>query len=254
MFTICILATLLNPCKNKILVNHKILLLFAFLFSLSSIAQEAEDPYGRDLKSLTLKKRGLNSDHYSHLFVGYGLITGEDRDSAELRYGRSSTFTFGYLWKWRITNWAETGFDLAYHYSSFHLKQDSSKIVPNRQLHKREKLVFNALQLSPFLRFKLRNRQSSNGTFIDLGGFVGYQFRVANHTVERNRAPGAGKTRTINVDLDYKRDYSYGALARIGFNRVIFYGRCRLSELFTEESNLPDLPKYELGLKIGIHQ
>lgn len=237
-------------------MNHKIiflLLITALVFNSTAQIQEA-DPYGRDLNALRLKKRGLNQDKYGHLFVGYGLISGVDRDSAELEYARSSAFTFGYLWKWRLNKWAEGGFDVAYHYSTFHLKQDSTKIVPNRQLHKREKIVFNALQVSPFFRLKLRNRYSSNGTFVDLGGYAGYQFRVANHTIERNRAPGAGKTRSINVDLDYVRRYSYGVLMRLGFNRLIFYGRYRLSELFTKESELPDLPEFEVGLKIGIHQ
>jgi hypothetical protein len=217
------------------------------------LAQE-KDEYGRDLEQLTLKKRGPNKDHYGHIYLGYGFLGGESDDSAQIRSGKSSSFSLGYLWKWRLAKWYEVGFDLAYHYTSFHLKQDSTKKVPNRIIHRKEKLVFNSIQLSPMMRFKLRNAYHSNGTFIDLGGYVGYFYRVKNQTRERNHAPGAGSTRIVNLDLDYTRSYDYGLLARVGFNRIILYGRYRLSDLFTEASNLPELPRVEIGLKLGIHQ
>ena len=121
-------------------------------------------------------------------------------------------------------------------------------------LHRKEKIIFNSLQTSPFIRIKLRNRFHSNGTFFDLGGFAGWQYNVKHETVENNLTAGAGKTRTVNTDLNYTQDYTYGVLARVGLNRFIFYGRYRLSTIFTEESNFDDLPEYEVGIKIGIHQ
>ena len=234
-------------------MNRFFLLLLMFFYFININAQET-DEYGRDLEQLTLKKKGPNKDHYGHLFLGYGFISGEDRDSAEIIYGKSSSFSLGYLWKWRLAKWYEVGFDAAYHYSSFHMKQDSSKIVPTRLLHKREKVVFNSVEVSPMMRFKLTNKHNSNGTFIDLGGYVGYFYRIKNQTVERNLAPGAGKTKSVNLNLKYTEDIAYGVLARLGFNRIIIYGRYRLSNLFTEDSHLPELPNFEIGLKLGIHQ
>lgn len=225
-----------------------------FFFATVIYSQQGEDKYGRDLDSLTLRKKGPNLDYYGHLFIGYGLIAGADKDSAGLVYGRSSAFNIGYLWKWRLAKWLEFGFDVEYHYAAFHLEQDSSKIVPNTTINKREKIVFNSLQTVPFLRVKLRNRYHSTGTFIDLGGFAGYNYRIKNQTVEINQTPGAGKTKAVNVNLKYTEDLDYGLLGRIGFNRFVFYGRYRLSNLFKEDSNLPELPNLEFGLRIGIHQ
>lgn len=237
-------------------MNHKIcFVLISVLITFSALGQdEGPDPYGRDLESLTLNKRGPNSDKYSHLFIGYGFVTGFDLDSSEIIYGKSGAFTLGYLFKWRIARHLEGGFDVAYHRTAYHLKQDSSKTVPTPKLHKKEKIVFNSLQASPFVRIKLLNRFRSNGTFIDLGGFTGWQYSVKHETVENNLTQGAGKTKTVNTDIQYKRDYVYGLLARVGFNRFIFYGRYRMSNIFTDKSGFDDLPEYEVGIKIGIHQ
>ena len=225
-----------------------------FSLAISTYSQQGEDKYNRDLDSLTLRKRGPNLDYYGHFFIGYGLIAGADSDSARLIYGKSSAFSLGHLWKWRMAKWLEIGFDVEYHYASFHLKQDSSKIVPNSTIHKREKIVFNSLQTVPFVRFILRNRYHSTGTFIDLGGFAGYNYRIKNQTLERDQTPGSGKTKTVNVNLKYTEDFDYGLLGRVGFNRFVIYGRYRLSNLFTEESDLPELPNFEIGLRIGLHQ
>lgn len=217
--------------------------------------EEDTDNYGRDLEDLTLKKRGPNLDRYGHLFIGYGFILGEsETDSASIIPLTSSTFTLGWLSKWRLNRWYELGFDLNYQYSSFKLEQDSSKIVPNRILHKREKLVFNRLEVAPFQRFKFRNRYHSTGTFLDLGIYFGYNYRIKHQTVERDRLPGASKTRTVSFGLDYTEDLTYGLMARIGFNRFIFYARYRYSDLFTDSSDLPELPRFNVGLKLGIHQ
>ena len=152
-------------------MNQKVCLLVVLAFlSVGSFAQdEKPDPYGRDLEALTLKKRGPNQDKYSHLFIGYGFVTGTDNDSSEIIYGKSGVFTLGYLFKWRLAKWSELGFDVAYHRTAYHLKQDSAKTVPTPSLHKKEKIIFNSLQTSPFIRIKLLNNYRSNGTFIDLG-------------------------------------------------------------------------------------
>lgn len=246
-------------CKIKILMNPKYLrtpLFVCFFFLLGFLAaQEKSDQYGRDLDALTLKKRGPNKDYYNHLFIGYGFIFGEsESDSAQILTPKSSAFQLGYLWKWRITKWYELGFDVLYHYNSFHIKQDSMKIVPSSNLHKREKIVFNNLQLAPFQRFKFKNKHHSAGIFLDLGVYAGYNYRIKHQTVESNRAQGAGNTKTVNTELKYTEDFSYGLMARIGFNRFVFYGRYRWSNLFTDDSGLPDLPIYEVGVKFGLHQ
>lgn len=208
-----------------------------------------------NLDGYILKKRGPNKDHYSHLVIGYGFLFGESEgDSASIRMPSSSSFHLSYLSKWRISYWYELGFDFSYQYSSFHIKQDSSKIIPSPQLHKKEKLVFNAVQITPFQRIKLRNRNHSTGIFIDIGGYFGYHYRVKHQTVEDNLTPGSGSTKIINLRLKYTEDFAYGALFRVGFNRLIFFGRYRISDLFTDDSNLPELPRFDVGVALGIHQ
>ena len=237
-------------------MNQKtILFCFSIFFVLYSFGQvEEEDRYGRDLEALTLNKRGPNQDKYSHLFLSYGFITGLDNDSSEIIFGQSGAFSIGYLWKWRLAKWSELGFDVAYHRSAYHIKQDSSKTIPNTTIHKREKLVFNSFVLSPFFRIKLINKIHSNGTYIDLGGFAGWQYDVRHKTVLKRPNPGANQTKTLDTRLDYITDYNYGLLARVGFNRFVFYGRYRMTNLFTDRSGFKNYPQYEFGMRIGIHQ
>lgn len=240
--------------KNKLLNSISILFLLGlFAFPLKQYAQEV-DEYGRDLEKLTLKKKGPNKDYYGHIYIGYGFVAGASEDSAKLVYGKSSAFSLGYLWKWRLAKWTEVGFSAGYNYQSYHLAQDSSKTVPNSELHKREKIQINSIELAPFLRIKLRNRYHSTGTFIDFGAYAGYVYRTKQQTQEKNVNPNSKSTRTVNLNLKYTEEYNYGAFARIGFNRFILYGRYRLSNLFTEECNFTELPNLEFGLKIGIHQ
>lgn len=257
-------------CKRKNRTGILALKFFLFLFVLSSVDLMAQqdtiqqtvkekeikkDKYGRDLQQLTLKKWGPNADRYGHLFVGYGFIVGESEgDSAAILPLSSSTFTIGYLSKWRVNKWYELGFDINYQYSSFKLKQDSSKAVPNGILHKKEKLVFNRIEIAPFQRFKFRNRYHSSGTFLDMGVYGGWTYRVKHQTLEKDPVSGASQSKTISLGLNYTEDFTYGVMARLGFNRFVFYARYRFSDLFTPESNLPELPRYNVGLKIGIHQ
>lgn len=246
--------------KIKSIQRTVLVFLLVVLSSFQLIAQreqeaKSRDKYGRDLGELTLKKRGPNLDRYDHIFIGYGFVVGpSEGDSAATIPLNSSTFTLGWLSKWRINRWYELGFDIAYQYSSFKIEQDSSKIVPSRTIYKREKLVFNRLEVAPFQRFKFRNRYHSTGTFLDLGVYFGFNYRIKHQTVERDRLPSADKTRTVSFGLAYTEDFTYGLMARIGFNRFIFYARYRYSDLFTESSDLPELPRFNVGLKLGIHQ
>ena len=216
--------------------------------------EEGVDEYGRDLDGMTLLKNGPNKNKYTHIFVAYGLLLGEsESDSASIIYGKSSTFQIGLLKKWRMAKRLELGFDLSYHYAAYHLEQDSSKVIPNRVLHDKGKMLFNDLMLTPFARFKFKNKYHSTGTFLDLGGFVGFTYRAVHYTIDYNLVPNTHRTKMRDIRLDYNENYSYGLMARLGFNRIILYGKYRMSDLFKDEYNYPELPRFEVGLMIGFH-
>lgn len=233
-----------------------IILLFIFLNPLVNIYSQEEgvDEYGRDLDGMTLLKSGPNKDKYTHIFVSYGFLLGDaESDSAKIIYGKSSTFQVGLLFKWRMAKLLELGFDISYHYSAFHLVQDSSKLIPNSILHDKGKMLFNNLMLTPFARIKLKNKYHSTGTYIDLGAFAGFTYRAVHYNIDYNLVPNSHRTKTRDIRLDYNNIYTYGLMGRFGFNRLIFYGRYRLSDLFKEEFGYPELPRYEVGLMVGFH-
>lgn len=225
-----------------------------FLPLLGYAQDDGLDEFGRDLDGMTLLKSGPNKDKYSHLFLSYGFLLGEpENDSADIIYGKSSTFQIGLLFKWRMKKWLELGFDVSYHYSAFHLVQDSSKIIPNRQLHDKGKMLFNNLMLTPFLRIKLKNKYHSTGNFLDLGGYLGFTYRAVHYTIDYALVPNAHRTKIRDIRLGYNEIHTYGLMARIGFNRIIIYGKYRFSDLFKEEFSYPELPRIEAGLMIGLH-
>ena len=86
---------------------RKPFLILVFLTGTNSLFGQTDstDKYDRNLKALTLHKKGPNLDYYGHPFIGYGFIAGQSNDSAQLKYGKSSAFNIGYLWKWRMAKW-----------------------------------------------------------------------------------------------------------------------------------------------------
>lgn len=237
--------------------NIQVLIVFIGFYFLSvalSAQEEGIDEYGRDLDGMSLLKSGPNKDKYTHIFVAYGFLLGDpESDSAKIIYGKSSTFQVGLLFKWRMAKLLELGFDLSYHYSAFHLQQDSSKVIPNSVLHDKGKMLFNNLMLTPFARIKFKNKYHSTGTFLDLGGFAGFTYRAVHYTIDYNLVPNSHRTKMRDIRLAYNKWYSYGLMARLGFNRIIFYGKYRMSDLFKAKFDYPELPRYEVGLMIGFH-
>src|SRR5690606_16514896 len=116
-----------------------------------------------------------------------------------------------------------------------------------------EKMLFNNLMLTPFVRLKLKNKYHSTGTFIDLGAFAGFTYRAVHYSIDYNYVPNSHRTKMRDIRLDYNQVYAYGLMGRIGFNRVILYGKYRMSDLFKAEYGYPELPRYEAGLMIGFH-
>lgn len=253
LFDNIVIGQPLNMLRKLIFLFVTLLVLPLFTFSQNEV-EGGLDEFGRDLDGMTLLKSGPNKDKYTHLFLAYGFLLGEpESDSADIIYGKSSAFQIGLLFKWRVAKIMELGFDISYHYAAFHLEQDSSKLIPNRQLHDKEKMLFNDLMLTPFVRIKLKNKYHSTGTFIDLGGFAGFTYRAVHYTVDYKLVPNSHRTKIRDIRLDYNQSYSYGAMVRLGFNRIIIYGKYRFSDLFKKEFNYPELPRVEAGLMIGLH-
>lgn len=199
---------------------------------------------------------GPNLKKYTHLYVNYGLVLGAtEGDNADIKTGNSSQFAIGLRYKRRLSNFYAFGFDLSYNITTFHLKQDSAKMLPNTDLHDKEKLSFNNATLQLYNRFNFGKRGNHIGRYIDLGGYGEWAFSVTHYTRDtddRAKALGAKATETTNKRLKYTAAFNYGLAARIGFGKVAVFGKYRLSDMFVSKYDYPELPRIVVGLEFGV--
>ena len=223
----------------------------------------------QDVNADTIPKIvGPNLKHFSHLYIGYGFVLGADAVGSEIKYGSSSDFVYGYRYKRKLSEFYAVGFDIFYHSTTFHLKQDSNKVLPNNILRKhkgeKDKLTFHNLSLGLYNRFNFGKRGNYIGNFLDLGARVDWPFSVVHFTKDKlNTAnDNNGKVvKTKTTGLVYINQIYYNVFARFGFNKFVITASYRLSDLFKEDPELykgydkyPELPLLIVGVEIGLHK
>jgi hypothetical protein len=177
---------------------------------------------------------------------------GTEGPGTAIRYGNSGDFLFGVRYKYRVSNFFSWGAEAYYRSLFYPIKQDSLKTFPDTLLNEKERLTFHSLSAGLFLRFNLEKKRGNRvGNFIDLGGYGEWTFRLTHFT--RNKLPDGSTVRANRTGLDYYNALNYGALARLGFNRWIFFASWRFSDLFKYSKNLPELPRLTVGVQVGFY-
>jgi hypothetical protein len=211
----------------------------------------------QDVNADTIQETsGPNLKKYTHLYASYGLVLGEtEGDSAEIKIGNSSQFAMGVRYKRRLSNFYAIGFDLSYNITTFHMEQDSAKLLPDTLLHDKEKLASNNVTLQLYNRFNFGKRGNHIGNYLDIGGYGEWAFSITHSTKDtddRAKVLGAKTTKTTNKGLKYTAPFNYGLVARIGIGKLAFFGKYRFSDMFVSKYDYPELPRLVIGLEIGI--
>lgn len=218
------------------------------------------------------EKFGPNLKHYTHFYLGYGFVVGpSENKGSQVKYPSSHEWVIGLRYKYKVGEVYALGFDLAFTPQVFHLKQQESKILPTPTLYEYEKLKFNNLGLAFYNRFNWDKRGNYVGNFVDLGVY-GNWLAGAAHVYGDNEIfgltspfSGVKSVKVRESGLKYVADFNYGALVRLGFNRYVFYGSYRISDLFDsgysvltpDGSNyfdFPELPRYTIGFQLSMHK
>jgi hypothetical protein len=226
-----------------------------FIFSLRSLGQEIllEQDVNKDT---IIPKRGPNYRHFNHVFIGYGLVAGNGNAGAEIKTGLSRQFFFGSRYKLKINSFYAIGLDGTLGFSNFSLKQNNTKILPNKSLHDKESMHFTSLSTGFYNRFNFGKRGNSLGNYLDIGVY-GEWLAGASHryTDTYNYANNSFAKRTSikNTRLQYVEPFQYGFNARFGLGRIMFFGQYRMTKLFKNSFQYPDLPKVIVGLQIGLY-
>ncbi|HET6244792.1 MAG: hypothetical protein H0V01_05090 [Bacteroidetes bacterium] len=202
-------------------------------------------------------QQGPNLKHYSHMYLGLGFIVGPSMGAGSaIRYGNSTDFNFGYRYKRKVANFYAVGFDLAYGLTSFNIKQQIQKTLPNSVLHDNEKINFNHLGALIYNRFNIGKRGNHIGNFIDVAAYGNWEFAIRHIYNDKNKTPNesnAKLTKVVNKNLTYTNPFNYGLQARIGLNRYVFYSSYRMSSLFKSRFMYPELPLLTIGMQISLH-
>jgi hypothetical protein len=194
---------------------------------------------------------GINKMRFFHLYFGYGMVAGPGQMGSNIVYGSSGGFKYGLRYKRKLNGLLALGWDMGYHGTNFFFKQETGKTFPDGLLHKSEKLSLSAYELNVFCRFNVDvNRGNYMGKYLDLG--LGYNRNLGFSHVTNDDLPNGAKTVTTRTNLDYVNKDAWFALARIGFNRLVFTGTWRISQVFKNEG-FKELPPFVIGMELGFY-
>ncbi len=243
-------------------MKKTLIFLSILLFYITSFSQNTSDN-----ESYTGGKYspeyGPDKKHFFHSFISYGFyVSKSEGEGVDILYGYSNSFTFGLRYKYEFSGHLAVGIETGYEYTTFKLKQEKSKLVPDTAIHDKEKFKLNNWNFGLFFRIKYREKRNTAGNFIDIGMFGNWLFDVKHQYSENvdlsNQPAGYKKLKIKHDDLNYFSKFHYGTMLKIGFSNFVIYGKYRLSDLFTKslKTEIADveLPRLELGIQIGFHR
>lgn len=224
-------------------------ILLISLFTLNLVSQEVV--LFESVKADTIiEKQGQNRKHYTHSYMGFGVILGNSEGAgSDINYWSSSNFEFGFRYKYKICNYYALGLLLNYNMDLFNIKQESGKTFPDTLFHKKERLTINNVGIGVYNRFNFGKRGNIIGKYIDLGAFGDLRFFAEHFT--KDKSPNKEIVRVSTSRLNYIEPISYGIFANFGINRYSIYAKYRLSDLFDKTFGYTELPRFTAGVQIG---
>lgn len=206
---------------------------------------------------------GPNQTHFIHTYINLGFAaSNSEGDGANILYGASHEINYGIRYKLRLAEFLALGADIGYNYSVFYMKQEEGKLIPETELHKKEKFKLQKASASVFFRINYGKRGNIIGKYFDLGGYGSYSYSVTRQYTDmyQSTIPYLDHEYTIFTEknLNYFEKINYGAIFRIGFDKFSLYGKYRVSNLFTQDFKTgvssSELPRIEAGVELSIYQ
>jgi len=226
--------------------------IFTIIFlSISLVAFSQDILLQQNVKADTIRPtRGPNLKNFTQSYVGLGFPLYTSEAINYTRPGASSDFDLGLRYKRRITNFLAFGIDLGINATSYKLKQEEPKTVPDTVLNDKEKFQITTLASSVFVRINVGRRGNYIGNYLDLGAYGGWNFQKKHKTTNGNEA--GEKVRESTTQLKYVENFSYGLSGRIGTSRYAVTARYRLSDIFKSSYGIPELPRLIVGVEVGL--
>lgn len=196
-----------------------------------------------------LDNQGPNRQNFSHNYLSFSFpITNTENNLMKIVPIASYQFEFGMKYKRKLNSYLAFGGDFFYNRTRYKIEQDSSKVFPDTLQFDKQKLALNNLGADVFLRLNLGKRGNIVGKYLDLGFYGEWIYK--GKFLSKNKQDKLINTEEY-INPSYLNRLNYGAKIEIGFNQFAFVGKYRMSDLFTQ-TNQPLMPKFMLGLQIGV--
>ncbi|MBI4647818.1 MAG: hypothetical protein HY738_14820 [Bacteroidia bacterium] len=199
---------------------------------------------------------GPNRSHFLDFNVGVNFFVSKpESDSVKIDYSNSRCFDMALYYKKKISDYYSIGMRLHYGFINYYFKQNDGKQFPDTIIHKKEWLGSSPISISFYNRINFNRRGDMLGTYLDLGIYGGSIISSYHITKDKPTAETNNKARKIIVEnrgLRYIEDYIYGINLKLGFNKYAFTCTYRLSNMFKNSYNYPELPRISVGIEMSL--
>jgi len=228
--------------------------LTAALVSSATLAQEIvlDNAPGELYNNL----KGPGAKHYFHPYISFGLIPDiGELSGAKINPLLSNEYVFGVRYKRKIFSFYQAGLDISARFCQYRIEDEEGdpyllNPLSDNWNEGKQNLRTNSLGLELYNRVRA-GKGNNLGYYIDAGlrGEWNYMNKhVLRSKNDINNNP-AGKVKIVSRKLDYMKKTALTVSGRIGFKKIIIYGSYRLSEVFSEDYTIPDMPKMIFGIQ-----
>ena len=194
-------------------------------------------------------------------YVGIGgILPFDQNDSLQLGNKLSTTFSFGYRKKYRISNHFGAGFGFSYCNEGYRLKQDSANLLTGPTSYDRLDIQLDKIGFDPFVRIIFSSPNGTKGTYLDLGGQInwvlGRRLYIYDKVDPLTNA-GAKIIESTARRLDYIQAYDVFGVARLNFNWFGISAKYRVTDMFKASKSvnnnnvLPQLSPLQVGIEFS---
>ena len=203
---------------------------------------------------------GPNMQNHNHVYISLGVIPDFDEEGiTSINSWKSGEYIIGYRYKRKLSSFYSLGYDLNFRVNRFFF--DAPDLFSNLDdpllagQVKKHHLLTNSFNLEIYQRFNIGPHGNTLGNYIDMGvyGQLNHSVKEVKLLENKEESASAGKERRIYRKLDYIERLGYGLSGRIGRNKWAIYGKYRLSDFFSTEYNLPELPRLTVGIEFAIN-
>ncbi|MBC8173413.1 MAG: outer membrane beta-barrel protein [Chitinophagales bacterium] len=188
-----------------------------------------------------------NSSWITNSVYGIGFPVTQSVAGGEIENEHSIQLALGSVNMYQIADFFALGIGVTYNFYNYRLEQSPEKILPNAYAeNNKETIRLNCLQFGPAMRINFTPRKYSKAVMLDLGADVVWVMG-SNHKTWNENADGS-EIKISTRKLPYTEKFQYMGYARFGIGAIALYGSYRLTDVFKEAYNYPELPALNIGV------